>query len=117
MRQADRQSAPKADALPGCATPRTAETLRFRRGDAQAGRAVHGIRWRNAARTGAESPELFPNLTPRQSEVASLVALGWTNKQIARELGISPATVKNHVHEILTKLGVPRRSGVGWALA
>jgi two-component system nitrate/nitrite response regulator NarL len=56
-------------------------------------------------------------MTPRQSEVAELVAFGLSNKQIARALGISPATVKCHVHEILTKLGVPRRSGVGWALA
>jgi hypothetical protein len=56
-------------------------------------------------------------MTSRQSEVAELVAFGLSNKQIARALGISPATVKCHVHEILTKLGVPRRGGVGWALA
>jgi DNA-binding NarL/FixJ family response regulator len=51
-------------------------------------------------------------MTPRQSEVATLVAQGWSNKQIARVLSISPATVKCHVHEILTKLGLERRSQV-----
>jgi two-component system nitrate/nitrite response regulator NarL len=56
-------------------------------------------------------------MTPRQSEVASLVALGWTNKQIARELGISPATVKNHVHGALTRLGLPRRAAIGRVIA
>jgi two-component system nitrate/nitrite response regulator NarL len=56
-------------------------------------------------------------MTPRQSEVATLVAQGWSNKQIARVLSISPATVKCHVHEILTKLDVPRRAGVGYRLA
>jgi two-component system nitrate/nitrite response regulator NarL len=56
-------------------------------------------------------------MTPRQSEVALLVAQGRTNKQIARELGISDKTVKGHVHAVLNKLGIERRGGVGWALA
>jgi DNA-binding NarL/FixJ family response regulator len=56
-------------------------------------------------------------MTPRQSEVALLVAQGRTNKQIARELGISDKTVKCHVHAVLNKLGIERRGGVGWALA
>jgi DNA-binding NarL/FixJ family response regulator len=55
-------------------------------------------------------------MTPRQSEVASLVAQGRTNKQIARELGISDKTVKCHVHEVLNKLGIETRGGVGWAI-
>jgi DNA-binding NarL/FixJ family response regulator len=51
-------------------------------------------------------------MTPRQSEVALLVAQGRTNKQIARELGISDKTVKCHVHAVLNKLGIERR-GLG----
>lgn len=56
------------------------------------------------------------NLAPRQAQVAELVSQGWTNKQIARELSISPSTVKIHVRAVMDKLGVPRRGGVGSAL-
>lgn len=52
-------------------------------------------------------------LTPRQHEIASLIADGLSNKQIARRLLIEQATVKNHVHTILVKLGVSRRDQVG----
>jgi DNA-binding NarL/FixJ family response regulator len=56
-------------------------------------------------------------LTPRQREIASLIASGMSNKQIARRLLIEHATVKNHVHSILVKLGVSRRDQVGRRLA
>jgi DNA-binding NarL/FixJ family response regulator len=56
-------------------------------------------------------------LTPRQREIASLMADGLSNKQIARRLLIQQATVKNHVHTILVKLGVSRRDQVGRHLA
>jgi two-component system, NarL family, nitrate/nitrite response regulator NarL len=52
-------------------------------------------------------------LTVREEEIASLVEHGLSNKQIAIELQISPATVKNHVHSILDKLSLPGRSAVG----
>jgi DNA-binding NarL/FixJ family response regulator len=52
-------------------------------------------------------------LTERQDKVARMVAEGLSNKQIARELSISPATVKNHVHAILGKFDLPRRSAIG----
>lgn len=48
-------------------------------------------------------------LTDREHEVASMVGQGLSNKAIAKELNISPATVKNHVHNILEKLQVDRR--------
>ncbi len=51
-------------------------------------------------------------LTPRQAEVARAVAQGLTNKDIARALGISPATVKDHVHAILNRLSLNRRSAI-----
>lgn len=51
-------------------------------------------------------------LTSRETEVARLVAEGLSNKQIARQLAISPATVKNHVHAILSKFDLPRRSAI-----
>ena len=52
-------------------------------------------------------------LTSREGEIARLVATGLSNQQIARELTISPATVKNHVHAILGKFDPPRRSAIG----
>ena len=48
-------------------------------------------------------------LTPRESAVLALVDRGLTNKQIAASLSIELPTVKNHVHNILGKLGVARR--------
>lgn len=49
-------------------------------------------------------------LTEREDEVVGLVATGMTNKQIARQLEISPATVKAHVERIIAKLGVTDRT-------
>jgi DNA-binding NarL/FixJ family response regulator len=49
-------------------------------------------------------------LTPRELEIVSLIADGRSNKEIARSLQIEVATVKNHVHNILEKLGVARRT-------
>jgi non-specific serine/threonine protein kinase len=49
-------------------------------------------------------------LTRREQEVASLVARGLTNRQIATEIFISEHTVANHVAKILRKLGLSSRS-------
>lgn len=49
-------------------------------------------------------------LTEREHEVLMLVSQGMTNKQIARTLTISPATVKAHVERIIAKLGVSDRT-------
>ena len=60
------------------------------------------------------APDLAPILakvvlTPRESEILSLLAEGQSNKVIARNLGISDGTVKLHVKAILRKLGVHSR--------
>ena len=47
-----------------------------------------------------------PPLTPREREILQWVAAGLQNKEIAQKLGLSLATVRNHVHNILDKLGV-----------
>ncbi|XXY54283.1 LuxR C-terminal-related transcriptional regulator [Sorangium sp. So ce269] len=51
-------------------------------------------------------------LTPRESEVASRVVLGWDNELIADDLGCAVATVKKHMLHIYDKLGVSSRSGL-----
>jgi two-component system nitrate/nitrite response regulator NarL len=44
-------------------------------------------------------------LSPREREIALLVGRGLSNKDVARELGLSPGTVKIHIHNIFQKLG------------
>jgi DNA-binding NarL/FixJ family response regulator len=48
-------------------------------------------------------------LSEREIEVLRLVAQGKDNPQIARELFISPETVKNHISSVLGKLGLENR--------
>lgn len=51
-----------------------------------------------------------PLLTHREKEIASLLSCGKSNKEIARDLTIEVSTVKNHVHNILVKMGVNNRT-------
>ena len=48
-------------------------------------------------------------LTPREQQIAEAIARGLSNKQIAREFGISPETVKRHLATIYDKLAVRGR--------
>ena len=48
-------------------------------------------------------------LTDRQDQIARLAAAGLSNKQIARDLGISEGTVKLHMHGIFNRLGMRSR--------
>lgn len=57
-----------------------------------------------------DSAQTLANLTPQQFKVASMVRRGLLNKQIAYELGVTEATVKAHMTEILRKLGVNSRT-------
>ncbi len=56
------------------------------------------------------APESPDELTPRELEVLRLLAEGLANKEIARELSIGEKTVKTHVSNILSKLGVLSRT-------
>ena len=49
------------------------------------------------------------NLTRREEEILELVSRGQTNREIAGELVIEIGTVKNHIHNILKKMGVNNR--------
>ena len=64
-----------------------------------------------------ERPEQIP-LTPRERQVAALVASGRTNRQIGRVLGISEKTAEVHLHHVMSKLDVRSRAEVAaWAVA
>jgi DNA-binding NarL/FixJ family response regulator len=62
------------------------------------------------------SPTVADGLTPREGEIADLVATGRSNEEIAAMLTISSATVKTHITRILAKLGLRDRAQlVVWA--
>ncbi|WP_394654230.1 PAS domain S-box protein [uncultured Sphingomonas sp.] len=58
------------------------------------------------------------DLTPREREVLALICRGLDDKSIARALGVSGNTVRNHVARIYSKIGVNRRTAAAaWARA
>jgi len=74
---------------------------------ASIGRAISTQRARHAAPAVSESFRAkLDALTPRQREVAELIAEGLTNKSIASTLGVSPRTVEVHRANALRRLGV-----------
>jgi two-component system nitrate/nitrite response regulator NarL len=75
-------------------SPRIASMLFTRLGSVSAKRSI---------------PLADARLTQREREIAALIARGLQNKEVARQLGISGATIKNHVHNILQKLSIRRR--------
>jgi DNA-binding NarL/FixJ family response regulator len=81
------------------------------------GQAVYGApvarRIAEFFRTGGVTPatsDPFPDLTPRERDVLTLLAGGARNSDIARKLQMTEKTVRNHVSAILTKLQVPDRT-------
>jgi len=57
-------------------------------------------------------PKIQEQLSEREREVGDLLAMGLTNRVIARQLGVSSATVSSHVSHILSKLGFRSRAQV-----
>jgi LuxR family maltose regulon positive regulatory protein len=53
---------------------------------------------------------ILSTLSPRETDILTLIAEGLSNKEIARSLDIGPETVKSHIKSIFTKLGVERRA-------
>lgn len=75
---------------------------------------LRGDHWFPPRHNGASPADIDPvtavrGLTPRQGEILSLLLRGMPNKRIAAELGISEATVKEHVTAVLARLGVRTR--------
>ncbi len=63
-----------------------------------------------AALAGDRRPPTTLALTPRERDVARLVAGGQRNRAIAASLGISEGTVKMHLHNVYAKLGLESRT-------
>ena len=62
-----------------------------------------------ASDEGKQDFDEILGLTPREAEVLTLVARGYTNREIAETLVISVKTASVHVSHILRKLGAPNR--------
>ncbi len=72
-----------------------------------------------ASGTAPGDPDRSPQvpLTPRERQVAALVASGRTNRQIGRVLGISEKTTEVHLHHVMSKLDARSRAAVAaWAV-
>lgn len=61
-------------------------------------------------REGPREDPRLSGLTPRERTILGHLADGWTNRQIAESLGVAEKTVKNHVTNLLSKLGMSRRT-------
>jgi DNA-binding NarL/FixJ family response regulator len=73
-----------------------------------ASRVLHTFR--ELASVGPETEPIFVPLSAREVEVLENIARGNSNKEIAKNLGISDQTVKNHITSILRKLAVNDRT-------
>jgi two-component system, NarL family, nitrate/nitrite response regulator NarL len=88
---------------------------------AYSGGAVATLLKHASALVGDGNQGPWVRLTSRELEVVDLIDRGLSNKEIASSLSIEVPTVKNHVHNILEKLGVHRRADAaarmraGWA--
>jgi predicted ATPase/DNA-binding CsgD family transcriptional regulator len=67
---------------------------------------------RDLAVESSAKPTRVAGLTPREHEVALLVARGLSNRELAEELVITEKTAKNHVQRVLDKLGVRSRTQI-----
>ncbi len=71
--------------------------------------AVTGRVLERLRRPSAED-ERLSRLTPQERRILALIADGMTNRQIANELHLAEKTIKNYVSNMLTKLGMERRT-------
>jgi len=61
-------------------------------------------------RSGPETDERLSRLTNQERKILDLIADGLTNRQIAEHVHLAEKTVKNYVSNLLTKLGMERRT-------
>ena len=60
--------------------------------------------------------KMLEPLTSREQEIADLVSVGLSNKEIAQHLNVTQATVKTHLQQIYRKIGVKNRTTLTAAL-
>ena len=72
--------------------------------------APAAVRTFGALASGSVRRDAFDGMTARELEVLKLTAKGLANKQVARALGLSDKTVRNHIANIYEKLGIHDRS-------
>jgi DNA-binding NarL/FixJ family response regulator len=102
------------------------EASAVRRSQGQMDQAVAATAWAETAldqcegaRTPALVPQtiLAPTLTPRQRDVAALVAGGLSNREVADKLYVSLRTVENHLYQVYAKLAVADRKDLARRLS
>jgi len=64
----------------------------------------------------AGARDVATRLTPRELEIALLIAQGFSNKAVAARLSISEGTAKLHLHHVYEKLGLEGRVALAWYL-
>jgi DNA-binding CsgD family transcriptional regulator len=105
----------RAPELPGQATVRILSVTDYCAGSVRAARAPNDLAWKLvvfhpvAYRASCGTRFNRCGLTPREQEVAHLVAEGHATKQIAARLGISFHTARHHTERVFQKLGVRAR--------
>jgi two-component system, NarL family, nitrate/nitrite response regulator NarL len=80
------------------------------RGEVHCSPKIAGSLFRRVAALSSNNRGTQTALTARESQILRLLQQGMSNKMISRSLGIELPTVKNHVHSILGKLGIHRRT-------
>jgi DNA-binding NarL/FixJ family response regulator len=107
----DAQATSAAPATPASAEGADAQSA-ARSAQPAAGQGVASLTEPNTQMAALQPHQrhLLENLSPRQQDIMGLVHRGWTNKMIARELGVAEGTVKVHLSVIFRALGVHNRS-------
>jgi LuxR family transcriptional regulator, maltose regulon positive regulatory protein len=73
-------------------------------------RLAAGLPRAGQGRSAPTGARILSALSPRETDILTLIAEGLSNKEIARNLYIGPETVKSHLKSVFTKLGVERRA-------
>lgn len=94
------------DRLAGELLPLAEQALDSRHDPEQREAYLRLLRDELARETAAHGPALNPSFSPREREIALQIRNGRSSKEIAALLGISPATVERHRHNIRSKLGI-----------
>ncbi len=91
-----------------------AEHERRPEGELAAELLTYALAQRDAAEANLQN---WRSLSEREQQVTALVCLGFTNRQIAARLVISPETVKTHMSRVLLKFGLRSRAELRQVLA